>query len=262
MKVLPLLFVLIFSQFLAKTQNFYVIKVEGEIKADTVFLQTGHKISTESVIHFSAKTDKLYLLSPSDGYFLLSPENSGNNEREWVVSLKNAIIPNNKYYKTATRGTPAQFSEFNDVYDLMAFFRNKVLIIENDSFSYNSSNILFDKNNFFVFTPANGNNKIKFHYNEKNFFISGNFTGATLEMEYHQNNKKTQIGEFYLQFASRKQLANEIAVFFGNRSSDVTSQIYLHEVVPFIQEVYGNTKLETVKEIIKQELKIELMVRE
>ena len=72
-------------------------------------------------------------------------------------------------------------------------------------------------------------------------------------------NKKT-IGTFYLHNASRKTIANELAVLFTDQKQIKTTQNYYEQVVPYLAEVYGNTNMETIRDIIKNDLNIPLNI--
>lgn len=242
-------------------ENYYVVKVEGSILINNKALKTGDKLSDESLIKFSKQNDKLYLLSPDKGYFLLSPKHKKNQNKEWVVIMKNAIIPQNKYYQTANRGTANHFSQFDDVYDLMGFFREKVMIIENSSFTVNPENLPLNDKNYLDFSNKNKSHKLKYSQNSNSFSISGDFNVGEFKLRYVQNGSKKDIGEFKLVIATRDQIANELAVFFKNQTPDSSTSNYYKHVIPYINEAYGNTNLETIQNIISSDLNVPLEVR-
>lgn len=251
-----------FSLFSVAAENYYVVKVVGKIFMNNAELKTGDKLSDENIIKFTAAQDKIYLLSPSKGYFLLSPAEHEKNSKEWLVALKHAIVPKNKYYNTANRGSSGNFSTFDDIYDLKGFFRKDVLVIEKSIFFYNSDKIPLDKNNYFEFESLTNKNKINFYSDKNSFSISGNFNIDDFKMIYFHDGEKKEIGTFTLKIEAREKIANELAVLFSNQNKNNTTIIYYEQVIPYISEAYGNTNIEVVKDIIINDLKIPLKVKD
>ncbi len=261
MKRFIALFTFILMALALVAENYYVVKVEGHITIDDRTLKTGDKITEESVIHFSRQNDKLYVLSPGKGYFLLSPEHKKNQKKEWVVIMKNAIIPQNKYYQTANRGTASHSSHFEDIYDLMGFFRDKVLIIESGSFTVNPEKLPLNDTNYLDFLSQKNNRQLKYSQQADSFTISGNFAAGDFKLRYVRNGLEKEIGEFNLVIASRDQIAKELALFFNNQTSDSSTSNYYKHVIPYINEAYGNTNLETIQSIISSDLNVSLEVK-
>jgi hypothetical protein len=263
MKKLFLIQLLVFYAFLTYAQNYYVIRVEGKVMSNENLLKTGDKLTTDSNIRFSSLQDRLYLLSPDKGYFLLSPDKQpGQNSRSWVVALKNAAIPQNKFYNTASRST-GDSVKFNDVYDLMGFFREKVTLIGETRFYFNPGKILLDKSNYFEFSNLSFEAPVNFLtcIPGKDFFtLSANVPDSCqqnkIEMSYSQNGKKKEIGTFTLIVRDKKDIVKELALFFLPQESSDPAVIYFEQVLPYVAEVYGNTDLQTIRSIIGNDLKI------
>lgn len=259
MKTFVLFLFLVFPVLWVHAQNLYVIKVDGKVFVEEKELNTGDKLTRESVIKFTTAKDKLYLMSPSDGYFLLSPESHGTNQKDWMVAVKNALIPKNKYYKTATRSSSADIQKFEDVYDLMGFFRDRVLIIEHTRFFFDTGKIKLDEDNKFEFFNAEGKS-IQCTTEGETFALSGDFGNAAFVMNYNQNGEIKKIGNFDLTIEKRENIAKELAVFFDNKRN--TTNNYFKNVVPYINDAYGNTNMEVIKNIIAEDLKIPLNVND
>ena len=252
--MIVLVFNFIFSA--ALSQNFYVVKVEGKITSSNSLLKTGDKLTSESEIHFAGKDDKIYLLSPSGGYFVLSPSIKEVSEESLAVVLKNAIIPQNKFYYTASRGDNNSFGAFEDIYDLMGFFRNKVLIIDEGKFKVNLRNIPLDDRNFFEFKNLTNDKELTFKSNSEYFFLSGNISSSKFEMSYNQPDGMQKIGTFLLSIKTRKEILDELSVFFKNNDLINSAGIFTREVLPYISEAYGNTDIDIIRDIITTDLKI------
>jgi len=249
---------LFFSASMVIAQNLYVIKVEGIVFVDEKELNTGEKLSNETVIQFTKKTDRLYLLSPNHGYFLLSPEARENNQKDWIIAVKNALIPKNKFYKTATRSVSNSTEKFDDIYDLMGFFRDRVLLVEQTKFHFNAEKIKLDEKNKFEFINPEGKT-IQYTTEGETFSLNGDFTDADFVMNYNQNGEVKKIGTFNLKIVKRENMAKELAVFFENRNN--ATHKYFENVVPYINDAYGNTKMDVINSIIVNDLKIPINVR-
>ena len=73
------------------SSNYYVINTEGKIYAEGKLLKTGDKINDETEITFTSVRNKLYLLSPDKGNFLIQPGNKpGDQVPNWIILLKNS----------------------------------------------------------------------------------------------------------------------------------------------------------------------------
>ena len=206
--------------------------------------------------------DKLYLLSPSNGYFLLSPTEQEKNSKSWIISLKEAVIPQNKFYKTASRGTSDNIPPFDDVYDLMGFFRNNVLIIDSATFGINPDKIILDEYHLFEFKIAGKNKNADYKFTKESFSLNPQLREENLEMDYIKNGERQKIGQFTLRTIPRKTIADELAVMYNNQDKNNSTIIYFEQVVPFITGVYGNTNMNVVKDIIINDLNVPLKLRE
>ncbi|MCG6186784.1 hypothetical protein [Maribellus maritimus] len=257
MKTLTALLLLLTIFSLPPAENFYVVKVVGEVLCNNKTLKTGDKLTEENILHFSGKEDKIYLLSPNDGYFLLSPGDQEKESKKWVVALKKAVIPQNKYYMTATRSSN-NFSSFEDVYDLMGFFREKVLIVNETPFLYNTEKIPLDDKNYLLFSDLKGNKKVNLKIDNNSFSIAGDYKDETFQLTYVTSAEKKEIGTFSLTTKSRKAISEELAVFFNNQSGKNSSAVYFEQIVPYISEAYGNTNMEVIKNIIDKDLRVKV----
>lgn len=265
MKTLAILLISLLLTLAAESaSNYYVINAEGKIYVGGNLLKTGDKISEETEIKFTSAGDKLYLLSPEKGNFLIRPQKEDSNQSpHWVTLLKNAL-PESKYYKTASRSSEGDSRIFNDIYDVMAFFREKVTYLPETRFAVNKEKLPLDGNNYFTLNGIQGKENqpvpgIKI--TPEGFVLTDAIPSdspISLEMYYVQPGKKTLIGKFDLVIKNRLSVRNELSLFFnlaGNNAAD-PSVIYFEQVVPYFKEAYGNTHLETVKDIIRKELGI------
>ncbi len=252
-----------------RSQNYYVINTEGKIYTGDKLLRTGDKLSDESSITFSAASDKLYLMSPAKGNFLITPSATADrNLPGWIITLKNAAIPQNKFYKTASRSNESRVY-FDDVYDLMGFFRDRVMITGAERFSLNTEKIPLDKDNYFEFRNMTGRedaDTLHYEVGESFFTLDSQLSGDPLlnefEMQYVRGGNKTVIGKFFLKKKNKQELIDEISVFFNHRESVDPAIIFLEQILPYISQCYGNTQTDALKEIIRKDLQVVLNLRE
>jgi hypothetical protein len=270
MKVkLVLFFIVSLITFFARSENYYVINVSGKVYCNEKLLKTGDKLTGLSVVRFTSENDKVYVLSPDKGNFILMPpENKVKNPSEWVAALENAAIPQNKFYRTATRSQEST-QVFSDVYDLMGFFRDRVLLIGETRFNVNQDKIPLNQNNYFEFKNLSDLEKPVYLTcnNGSGFFTlearnSESYNQDELEMVYAMNGKKIRIGTLKIVTKQRIELMNELAVFFKSQATADPSLVYFEQVLPYIAQAYGNTNLEVVREIITTDLNIPLKIRE
>jgi hypothetical protein len=267
--LLSLILVCLFSG-VVFSQNFYVINVEGKVYSDGKLLKTGDKLTQEVKITFTSVNNKLYLLSPEKGNFLVVPvKNSDSQEPDWIVALKNAL-PESKFYKTASRGGEKNLV-FNDMYDLMGFFRDKVTYIQGTEFAVNGDKIPLDQNNYFSFTSLSNpsqSQQVGYKTGQGFFILTGTETlgdkEERFELVYVQPGKKTSIGNFILDTKSRTDVKGELSLFFEHMDENVTNTaaVYYEQVLPYIAQSYGNTDPAVIREIIQNDLGIVLKLIE
>jgi len=262
-----LLFALSFP-LLVHSANYYVINAEGKIYVEGKLLKTGDKINDETEIKFTSVRDKLYLLSPEKGNFLIQPLNKpGNAAPNWITLLKNAL-PESKYYKTASRGEEKPTLLFNDVYDLMGFFRDRVTCLPGTQFSVNTEKIQMNGNSTLQFeSVAEGNPIPGIQTIPGGFVLTGLDTSGipvALKLYYIQPGDKKEIGTFYLVAKSRAAVRNELALFFNlpENREQTPANVYYGQVLPYIREAYGNTHPGMIREIIQKDLGIKAALPE
>jgi hypothetical protein len=268
-KLLTLVFAFIFSGIL-HSQNFYVIKTEGKVYVEGKLLKTGDKLTNDMKITFTSVNNKLYLLSPEKGNFLIEPvKNSGNEVPDWIIVLKNAL-PESKFYKTASRGGE-NVQVFNDIYDLMGFFRDKVTYIQDTEFKINSDKIPLDENISLIFNNLSQSHKpvqLGYKTGPGSFTLTGTDTTKINEIQYEmfyvQSGKKTLIGNFVFYAMSRTAVKAELSQFFKYMDANTTNptQVYYEQVLPYISQSYGNTNPDIIREIIRNDLGITLQLPE
>lgn len=87
-------------------ETYFVTFVKGEVKnANSVKIKTGDKLQFQDKVIFATKDDKLVLLNPQKGRFIIQPEN--NTEKvsgEYMLYLKYSMHLSNEKVKLSSRG--------------------------------------------------------------------------------------------------------------------------------------------------------------
>ncbi len=113
---------------LLSAQNYYVVSVEGDIFDGSTALAPKHKLTAETKLRFPDPNAKANVISPEKGLFVLSGKEivkAGGNE--FIVAVKNALIPPSQLKETATRSQRTGLAiKLEDGYDLLDFFRGDV----------------------------------------------------------------------------------------------------------------------------------------
>jgi hypothetical protein len=265
---LILIFILVFRG-LSFSQNLYIISSEGNVYCEGKLLKTGDKLTENLSVSFTSSNDKLYLLSPEKGNFMITPEKiTARNNQGWLITLKDAVIPENKFYQTASRGQE-QMKLFNDMYDLMGFFRDKVMIIGEAKYAVNKDKIPLNEGNYFEFRNLSHPDTKSpiYSQNESGFFtLMANGSGDTgedrIEMSYIQSGRKSPIGSFRLITRTKSELANELNQFFKYQGTMNPTLIWYEQILPYLSLSYGNTNLEKIRDIVRDDLGIPLQIRD
>ncbi|MEL6970993.1 MAG: hypothetical protein AAFZ63_19260 [Bacteroidota bacterium] len=132
MKNIALLLLLVATT-VAFAQNYYVISIEGEIYAGDQLLAPKDRLTNEMELRFVGAESSAYLMSPSKGYFVLSAkEGYPPNGKEFLVAVKNALLPPSELKNTAIRALYAadQHIVLEDTYDMLSFFRGRLLYLD------------------------------------------------------------------------------------------------------------------------------------
>ena len=128
-----LLSLLLIGTTVAGAQSYYVISIEGEIYAGDQLLAPKDRLTNEMELRFVGAESSAYLMSPSKGYFVLSAKEAyPPNGKEFLVAVKNALLPPSELKNTAIRALYAadQHIVLEDPYDMLSFFRGRLLYLD------------------------------------------------------------------------------------------------------------------------------------
>jgi hypothetical protein len=122
-----------------KTEQYYVIKVQGEIQRLKTgnLLNTGDEIISNEALKFRTDYSRAAVISPGKGRFILASQ--GKSEKE---SRANFLPPMNNL---STRAVIASTTN-----DILEYFSGDVLFLGPDSIKYDNSKLELDKDNYFI----------------------------------------------------------------------------------------------------------------
>lgn len=150
---------------LLSAQNYYVVSVEGEIFDGATALLPKHKLTAETRLRFPNPMAKAHVISPDKGLFILTGAQiaeTGNNE--FIVAVKNALIPPSQLKETATRGQSTDLAvKLEDAYDLLDFFRGDVAYPDTLFFQL-SPGEFEEEGGYFELRTAGDNETTTYHY--------------------------------------------------------------------------------------------------
>ncbi len=110
--------------------QYFVVNLKDTVYADNQVLAKKDKISSSAKLRFSSADAYAYVVAPGKGYFILGVKEKDKKSRgEFVLALKDALMPPNDYYAAATRTHEThEAALFEDQYDLKAFFRDRLFL--------------------------------------------------------------------------------------------------------------------------------------
>ena len=114
-------------------QSYYVISVSGQIYAGQQPLAPKDRLTSETQLRFTDTEAAAYIMSPSKGYFVLSARDVfPSDRREFLVAVKNALLPPSELKNTAIRAVyqADQTILLEDTYDMLSFFRGNLVYLD------------------------------------------------------------------------------------------------------------------------------------
>lgn len=119
-------------------QNYYVVKIKGELYANEKQLAPKDQLTADTEIRFVGAGSEAYLMSPTKGFFTLSAkEQYPEGKSEFFVALRDALLPPSQFNTSAIRSqdTLTHAIHFADYYEVMDYFRGPILYTDTLRFS-------------------------------------------------------------------------------------------------------------------------------
>jgi hypothetical protein len=252
MKTILLLFSILTTCMLSaqdKTEQYYVIKVQGEIQRLKTgnLLNTGDEFNSSEGLNFRTDYSRAAVISPIKGRFILTAQSKSDNG-----SKANFLPPMNNLSSRAT-----VISTTNDVFE---YFSGEVLFLETDSLKYDNSKLELDQNNYFYVTyDSSGIEKQNvieasnglICVNKSTFFKNGQ--PKTAKIVFHSALKNNQLNEFSPIFPDQEKLISEVKLLISNSNGKPRTEV-LTDVTSYLNDFYGKVTKSSVNNWLQQSI--------
>ncbi|MFN7117809.1 MAG: hypothetical protein ACK4TA_13495 [Saprospiraceae bacterium] len=267
MRTLAFVLFYVCSSVLLQAQ-YVVINVKESVYADEKLLQKKDKLSENVKLRFSSADAFVYVMSPGKGYFVLGIKDQKKTKGEFILALKDALLPPNEYHGAVTRNyKPSEAKAFEDQYDLMNFFRDRLFFVAPAKFKVAEQNFPLDSNHYFIIRHhlADGWIEKILPHADQTFEISPAilqlqdkiFTEISIqqsELLYVNGDSKERqrIGMFKVQFVDNQSIEAELRNLYDSVKKMPAEQFLLDHALPYLNLVYGNTQLEAIRALIQK----------
>ncbi len=248
--------------------QFYVVSVHETVLANGKPLKKQDKLELNTELKFPSKTAYAKVMSPGKGYFILGVDKKDTRNGEFVRALKDALMPPNDHYAAATRTDETfEAANFEDRYDLMAFFTDRLFFIEPAIFTVpeNDFPLTDEKKQYFAVRhhledgnfekklPANGPS---FQIDPSVFRLEGHAFNPDIvlysELYYYNGSKADKIGQFNLLFPDPAAIQDEIKTLSLHEDAGKTSadRFFEEYAVPYLYQYYGKTQPGAIRKLV------------
>lgn len=247
--------------------QYYVLNLKDTVYADNKILKKEDNLKETAKLRFSSVKAYAYVMYPGKGYYILGVKDRGKKSQgEFFLALKDALIPPNEYYAAATRTyEPYESMQFEDQYDLKAFFREELFFAAPAKFRVSAKNFPLDDNHFFSirhhladgwFAKPLPNSGQEFELNQNVLQLHDKVFSSTLiqHSELYYINLETGeeqfLGRFNLHFPASDTIENELAVLYEAVGQMSAEQFLQEHAMPYLNLQYGKTQPETIMNIV------------
>ena len=254
MKILiVLIFNLFFINGFMQTENYYIIRVKGEIfnKTTGKSLQQGDAVKATDKLIFKQKDAVALVISDSRGRFTLKfPEKKQEYDNALFVFVKTALV-SNKQNHLSTRSVGL----LSAISDLDTYFGNKVFNIIGDSLQISLSKHYYPLTHtddvIARYEYGGQFESKKLSKKGQTIILSRNDFGVKLQGDVliknvglfkidNLNKRKRQIGKLDLRFVDQKELAKEFKLI-SDKFDRVNKEEILNLLKGYFYDIYGKT---------------------
>lgn len=245
-------------------QQYIVFHIKGKVLADGEALRVKSIITDDTQLTFTSQKDEVHVISPKKGKLLISANKLKKNDRnEFLAAVKNALLPPAQFRTTSTRSEATQL-HFEDIYDMMEFFSDTVLLIDTTIYQLNTEELPLNEAHYFEVRYEQGeqtyvkkvpgsNGQIEF-YAQHLFSDLRTDQRAAQEVElYYVGPTKAEeelVGRFKLVSATADQITEPLKTLYDAMKSE--PEAFLHEeALPFLALQYGKPNPAQVKALLK-----------
>ncbi len=248
--------------------QYVVINVNQSVYADDKLLKKKDKIDTKAKLRFSSPDAFAHVMQPGKGYYILGVKDQKKVKGEFVLALKDALLPPDEYYAATTRANaPYEVAEFQDQYDLKAFFRERLFFIAPAKFKVSAQHFPLDSNHFFMIRHqlADGWMGKPLPQADQTFELTNKvlqlhdkvFTEQLIQYsELYFVNKETgeeqYLGRFTLQFPASDAIKEELKTLRGAFGKITPDQFLRDHAMPYLNLQYGKTQAAAIAQLVAQ----------
>ncbi len=251
--------------------QYYAVLVNEQVYADGKLIEKGNAIAPETKLKFSSPEAFVHVISPTSGQFILSGKKVKQNKKgEFLAALKEAIIPEGQFRGTLTRSELTLTStNFEDHYDLKAFFKDKLVFTDTLAFAFTSDRFPLDEDHMFLIRhtlPDSSVDHRLLSFENTTYLppevmqlpeghdISSLVLSSELVHVDLKDEKETTFGPFTLRFLSEQEVAelrDELKILYLHLSPKSMNEFLATHAAPFLDLYYGNFIKEDLLAIVK-----------
>lgn len=230
-----------------KSEQYYVIKVQGEIQRLKTgnLLNTGDEFNSNEGLNFRTDYSRAAVISPIKGRFILTARSKSDND-----SRANFLPPMNNLSSRA-----ALVSTTSDILD---YFNGEVLFLGTDSLKYDVSKLTLDNNNYFIISFDSSGIECKKIIEassgliciDKNTFFN-NQQPKVAKIIFHSSQSDNQVNEFTPIFPDYVKISGEVKLLITNSEGKSRAET-VTDITSFLNDFYGKVSHHTVNNWLKQ----------
>lgn len=251
----------------AQGQPYIVFSVKGEVLADGQVVRIKSTITDDTQLVFKSPDAELHVISPQKGRLVISASRAQKTStNEFLSAVRNAILPPTQFQTTSTRDT-ASGPIFEDIYDMKAFFRNRVLVIDTTEYRIDAEELVQDDTHYFeIRYEWEGQAYTRELVSKGELLCLNAFDICGAEADYMGEERLVQlfyslrpsgrgekISSFTLVPVSSEVLAAELQTLYDGMQIAPAPFLY-EEVLPFLELRYGRPHVRQVKRLLELQL--------
>jgi hypothetical protein len=232
-----------------KTEQYFVIKVQGEIQRLKTgnLLNTGDEIISNEALNFRTDYSRAAVISPSKGRFILSSPSKPESD-----SRGNFLPPMNNLSSRAVIASTAN--------DILEYFNGEILFLGQDTIKYDNSKLVLDKDNYFTISFDNDGveNKSILSASEgliciNKYSLFKDQQPKTARLTFHGTLTNDQKVEFVPVFPDNEKFLGEVKLIISNSSKKQRKEV-VTDITSYLNDFYGKISQSTVDSWLKQNM--------
>lgn len=253
--------------------QYYVIKVEpeGTVLADGQTLQRRDKLNDQMQLQFASQEAYVHVLSPTNGHFVLSAQKGKKNiQGEFIIALKEAIIPSKEFKSAATRSKGlVEFGAFEHAFDFKKYFQGEMVFLDSVTFQVDEDKFPISNGHQFYIEHCLQEDSIILHLpQEKGSFsifpnivtdkegqdIQQEILKSTLIYYDEQANECKKLAHFSIRFLNNEEIKiikNELDSIREQLTELSEAEFIEKQAYPYLSFYYGKFSLADIKKLLE-----------